>query len=471
MKRILLGFYLLIILSLCSCIQVHKITNYFPKKTLNECMVSDLIKPINAKKIEAPTKYLITYETDIDSFNEYVEEVYEYLKSKDLVLGYQGEVIRSFFGGMPRYAFYLSECLEDHINHNYYTSENSYLFVYGSSIDENNSLIDDVELYLSYGDGIASMHFRYYRNTIFSYTYIENRAFHLDQIIEWPNSSNIISIKKEYVTKDYKYTCISTDERDFNLYLPARDIYRKFEGSVENNWKSTSTYTFEDGSEVTFSRVDGCYLLYEGVYYQPYDGGYEESYLYDNEVKYYDTFEYTILDDTYHIMYNNENKYVGRYSFEGMTFIRVVKPDELSLIGYNSTLWIYEGNIFRIDRDYYKVISEKDFSYLELENHVPIVPESEMNKIKEEMLPYEFDFFLGEYSGYYIWFKKEDNELNQKIEINGNNFEYYSGFSIIGYKDGIIYDLDFLFESLLVSNVDVFNIHNYYVYALNNGLI
>ena len=368
MRKSLIFTYVIFLSVLCSCLPFYKITNYFPAKTLRRCLVSDLIEPINAINMDAPDNHTITYTTDLDSFNEYVIDIYEYLKGKDVVLGIQGEVLSSLFGAMPNYAFYKSESLEEHIklDYSHQKIENSYLFVYGY-IDDTNNIIDNfVELHLLYLEGNVTMSFRYSKNSLCSYRFMENRAYYLYNLIPWLNDrGNALNIKKEYVNEDYKATYLYNDYDAIDNFH-SEHLVREYTGEIENYYRVNYIYEMNDGTTYEISIVDG-YLLYNGVYYTD-----EEYNFHDIKWKKSKLISATILRETEYDVINKEtNEIINDFSIKDISFDQNFSNEDFDTLPANEMfyipeleIYIYTEKFFEYNYILYKITSEKDFSEL-----------------------------------------------------------------------------------------------------------
>lgn len=361
MKKILLIVNLILLLTLSSCFPTYKLTNYFSNKVLKDCMVSDLVKPVDAANIDATSNTSITYETTYEGFLKNVSNVYEYLKSKDIVLGVQGEVLSSLFGGMPNYAFYDSACLEDHISINEYTGfkdENYYIFVWGNSIDEYNNLIDDVTLNMKYDGSKVTMYFKYGKNVLNSYDYKEERSYYIGTLLPWLNN-NIKSITSVYDEDLISIRTLSYSTNDIYTIQP-RNIVNEYKGEIENKWKITYQYETKDNTTYTVDIVDG-YLLIDGKYY------YGE-YLYNiDDLRNYDLKTYTFLDDNLYDVYDHKNSNSITISLKDITYVKIDNSyydDKYYINTSYGTIYIYRDNIFNLDGTYYQIISDKNFSDL-----------------------------------------------------------------------------------------------------------
>ena len=125
---------------------------------------------------------------------------------------------------------------------------------------------------------------------------------------------------------------------------------------------------------------------------------------------------------------------------------------------YDALLSLLSSKYTIIDGVFYKVI-------------LPQLESSELNKLTENIGENHYiQLYLGEYSGYHVWFECDGTEVLGYIEIGDYYFEYYGGFELYAYKDGVVKVID-LYNDGILSDSDIEQIEEYYYYAYDKGII
>lgn len=125
---------------------------------------------------------------------------------------------------------------------------------------------------------------------------------------------------------------------------------------------------------------------------------------------------------------------------------------------YDALLDLLSSKYTIIDGVFYKVI-------------LPQLETSELNKLIESIGENHFiQLYLGQYNGYHVWFEYDGTEVLGCIEIGNYYFEYYGGFELYAYKDGVIKIID-LYNDGILSDSDIAQIEEYYYYAYDKGII
>lgn len=125
---------------------------------------------------------------------------------------------------------------------------------------------------------------------------------------------------------------------------------------------------------------------------------------------------------------------------------------------YDALLSLLSSKYTIIDGVFYKVI-------------LPQLESSELNKLTENIGENHYiQLYLGEYSGYHVWFECDGTEVLGYIEIGNYYFEYYGGFELYAYKDGVVKVID-LYNDGILSDSDIEQIEEYYYYAYDKGII
>ena len=125
---------------------------------------------------------------------------------------------------------------------------------------------------------------------------------------------------------------------------------------------------------------------------------------------------------------------------------------------YDALLALLSSKYTIIDGVFYKVI-------------LPQLESSELNKLTENIGENHYiQLYLGEYSGYHVWFECDGTEVLGYIEIGNYYFEYYGGFELYAYKDGVVKVID-LYNDGILSDSDIEQIEEHYYYAYDKGII
>lgn len=125
---------------------------------------------------------------------------------------------------------------------------------------------------------------------------------------------------------------------------------------------------------------------------------------------------------------------------------------------YDALLSLLSSKYTIIDGVFYKVI-------------LPQLESSELNTLTENIGENHYiQLYLGEYSGYHVWFECDGTEVLGYIEIGNYYFEYYGGFELYAYKDGVVKVID-LYNDGILSDSDIEQIEEYYYYAYDHSII
>ena len=109
----ILSFVIIVALLVAGTVLPDRLT-YFSKSVLEDHLVPQLPR-ISGKNREKQYGKILRLETSEENFEKYVNEVYEYLLSCNFAyLGYRGDVLSTFFGGMPTYEFCVGKELSDY---------------------------------------------------------------------------------------------------------------------------------------------------------------------------------------------------------------------------------------------------------------------------------------------------------------------------------------------------------------------
>lgn len=179
MKKVLALCLIMIVTLSCTTACGIGANRFYNSKVLKEFQITDFPKPEGAKDLYAPTKTQLYFNTTAEGFEDYAEQLYTYLVEKDFkYFGYRGDVISTFFGGVPEYEFYISSEFSEHqylIDRNGREYENCYVFVFSDELSEDNGLLNKCEIMVKY-DPDNEEYNSYvginYKNSFFSYTLI-----------------------------------------------------------------------------------------------------------------------------------------------------------------------------------------------------------------------------------------------------------------------------------------------------------
>ena len=159
----------------------NRANRFYNGKVLKEFQITDFPKPQGAEYVFASDSKLY-FNTTAEGFEDYAEQIYSYLVSKDFkYFGYRGEVLSTFFGGAPEYEFYISSEFSEHqylVDKQKNEYGNYYIFVFSNELSEDNGLLNKCEINLRYHPDDATYNYNssvsilYVGNTIFSYTLI-----------------------------------------------------------------------------------------------------------------------------------------------------------------------------------------------------------------------------------------------------------------------------------------------------------
>ena len=128
---------------------------FFAQEVLDNACVPDLPRIACEAGVKKYGK-VYHFRTTEEDYRNYLQTVYEYLGSRGFAyFGYEGEVISSFFGGMPQY-----ELLADRGQLSDYQTGygGSYIFVWGNKTDERGELIDGERIEIWYSDTYFTFH-------------------------------------------------------------------------------------------------------------------------------------------------------------------------------------------------------------------------------------------------------------------------------------------------------------------------
>ena len=125
---------------------------------------------------------------------------------------------------------------------------------------------------------------------------------------------------------------------------------------------------------------------------------------------------------------------------------------------YDALLSVLSSKYTIVDGVFYKVI-------------FPQLDTSKLNDLIENIGEnHHIDLYLGEYNGYHVWFESDGTEVLGCIEIGNYYFEYYGGFELYAYKDGVVKVSNLYTEGLLLDS-DIEQIEEFYYYAYDHSLI
>lgn len=154
LKRILVIMTFIFGFALSSCSE----KDYFSDDLLKDAFLSDISKPENAEEMHLYNTYILMYNSSEESYMNYVEYLYQFLKDKDFkYLGCQSLLLKSegfFLGSWDIYEFVQSTVLNDHlIDTLNYSGGSKYIrydFVYGNEIDSDTKILDAVDISIIY---------------------------------------------------------------------------------------------------------------------------------------------------------------------------------------------------------------------------------------------------------------------------------------------------------------------------------
>ena len=209
MKKIfncLLILICLLIMTSCETLDSSwRITNFFSFSVLEYGNIYDLPKPVDATNLQAMSADDIEFQTSKDGFLKYVSNIYEFLKSKKFqYIGTRGEVLSTFFGGAPTYAFYECDELSDfcEIRDDGLVNENIYRFVWSNSLTEYSELVDDCCITMKFVEDSETDVNAYMYITgswvLTSYVYKEYKTLPMGYFSQWLRENpNIVEIRRE----------------------------------------------------------------------------------------------------------------------------------------------------------------------------------------------------------------------------------------------------------------------------------
>lgn len=182
MKKLLALCLILVLTLTCITACSYGANRFYKSKVLKEFQITDFPKPQGAEYVSA-TNRILCFNTTAEDFEDYAEQLYNYLVEKDFkYFGYRGDVLSTFFGGAPEYEFYISSEFSEHqylVDSNGNKYENCYIFVFSNELSEDNALLNKCEIRLRYiPDNEKNNSFitiNYVGNKIFSYTLITDK--------------------------------------------------------------------------------------------------------------------------------------------------------------------------------------------------------------------------------------------------------------------------------------------------------
>ena len=184
MKKSIIVVLTVILTLTCVTACSNGANRFYNSKVLKEFQITDFPKPEGAKDLYAPTKTQLYFNTTAEGFEDYAEQLYIYLVEKDFkYFGYRGDVISTFFGGVPEYEFYISSEFSEHqylIGRNGREYENCYVFVFSDELSEDNGLLNECAIKVTYrpDDEEYNTHvtISYDKNVFTGYTLITDNA-------------------------------------------------------------------------------------------------------------------------------------------------------------------------------------------------------------------------------------------------------------------------------------------------------
>ena len=178
MKKILSLFLTMIVILSCITACSNGANRFYKGKALKEFQITDFPKPQGAEYVSASDSSL-NFNTTAEDFEDYAEQIYTYLVKKDFkYFGYRGDVISTFFGGVPNYEFYISSEFSEHqylVNGNV----NCYVFVFSDELSKNDCLLNECAIVVKYLPDNekynAYVSIQYDKNVFTGYTLITNK--------------------------------------------------------------------------------------------------------------------------------------------------------------------------------------------------------------------------------------------------------------------------------------------------------
>ena len=154
MKKISVSIFILIFgLFLTGCIN-NDGYGFVKPSVLRKSGLSDIVKPSYTDTYKREDLGYCYFNSTQDEFEEYAEELYDYLLKKGLpYFGYSGEELNSLFGANATYELIPSSTLSDHYQEHFYYDKLdtiSYKFVFGKELDSLNKVASDVLVRISF---------------------------------------------------------------------------------------------------------------------------------------------------------------------------------------------------------------------------------------------------------------------------------------------------------------------------------
>ena len=266
--------------------QTYKIKNFFSDSVLTYGKINGLPRPVDAKDVTATAADVVEFKTTKEGFIKNVTNIYDFLKSKNFqYLGTEGEVLSTFFGGMPDYAFYECEELSDYrkISDNGEVLTNHYIFVWADSLGEGDYLVDDCtldiigreenseEVYVTMeitGDWVLTSHY-----------YKEYKSLPIGYLFPWLRENylkDISQIKIEITTLDpqvgsLKEIAYSNSERfiSLNMLSPYVVVNEVECEDALSPYSEIITYQLTNNSGETYSlQIIDNLIFADGKYYE-----------------------------------------------------------------------------------------------------------------------------------------------------------------------------------------------------------
>lgn len=368
--------------------QTYKIKNFFSDSVLSYGRINGLPRPVDATYVKATSADRIEYKTTKDGFNKNVSKIYEFLKSRNFkYLGTQGEVLSTFFGGAPDYAFYECDNLSDFrkINDDGKINDNYYTFVWADNLGEGTYLDKDCTLEIIGREENQNEMYVVVEITggwvLTSHFYKEYKTLPLGYLCPWLRENhlnNITEIRIETTTVDARVGSLKEIAYSENEKHISHNMLSPYIKAIEVNcedeispYSPKVTYQLTNDSGETFQlTIVNNLVCVNGKYYQI-------DYLIDNRNA--ELVCHSLVSNINEfIIYTNDdnNEYVMEYEeFLTLEFIEykydVLEEETLYYILTDfGKVYIHdETTIYFFDEElqyyvYYEIISDSNFSSL-----------------------------------------------------------------------------------------------------------
>ena len=182
MKKLLVSCLTMIVILSCITACSNGANRFYNSNVLKEFQITDFPKPQGAEYVSASDSSL-NFNTTAEGFEDYAEQIYTYLVKKDFkYFGYRGDVISTFFGGVPNYEFYISSEFSEHqylVDRYGNKYVNCYVFVFSNELSEDNGLLNECAIVVRYLPDNekynAYVSIQYDKNVFTGYTLITNK--------------------------------------------------------------------------------------------------------------------------------------------------------------------------------------------------------------------------------------------------------------------------------------------------------